>query len=144
MISSAAPLREGPGKTPPGSQRRAPGLPAGAAPAAALRSGRAAAATQTAPGKRPALWYQCSLSHCGPQGLRSRAQVHAKLRQEVFILGCKMVGSHNGIAWLYPWLGHAGYRYYTVKARLLQKVKTKLLNLSIKLGSRKWVLSTSH
>lgn len=36
----------------------------------------------------------------------------------------------GGGAWFYPWLGHAGYRYYTVKALLLQKVKTKLLNLN--------------
>lgn len=42
-----------------------------------------------------------------------------------------MVGSHNRGAWFYPWLGPAGYRYYTVKALLLQKVKSKLLNLSL-------------
>lgn len=48
------------------------------------------------------------LSDCGTQGLRSRAQAHAMLRQE-FFLGCKMVGSHNREAWFYPWLGHAGY-----------------------------------
>lgn len=51
--SLPAPYSKSLRKTPPVSQHPAPGQPAGAAPVAALPGGRAAAVTQTAPGKRP-------------------------------------------------------------------------------------------
>lgn len=56
--SLPAPHSKGPRKTPPVSQHRAPAQPAGAA----LPGGRAAAVTQTAPGKRPAPWCERSVS----------------------------------------------------------------------------------
>lgn len=67
-----------------------------------------------------------ALVHGGTEGLSFRVQAHSMLRRDVFSLRCKAVGSHNWGAWVCPRLRFPSYRSYTVKAQLLQKVKTKL------------------
>jgi hypothetical protein len=144
VCSLVALLREGPRKTPPGSSAAHPASLQAQLPQLLSR----------AEGQPP--WRRQRRGNallCGTStrsvtvGLKAWGLEHKPtlcFAKRCFSSGVKF-GSHNGVAWFYPWLGHAGYRYYTVKARLLQKVKTKLLNhSSIKPGLREWILSTSH